>query len=54
VRTTVTLLAAVVLLVVAAPLLAAPASGCIACHTDEAKLKALFTPPKTPAGEGEG
>lgn len=29
-------------------------SGCIACHTDEAQLKALFVPPKAAPAEGEG
>lgn len=29
-------------------------SGCIKCHTDEAILKSLFTPPKIEGEEGEG
>lgn len=53
-RTTLTLLAAAMLLISTSAALAATESGCVACHTDGAKLKALFAPPKTPAGEGEG
>ena len=29
-------------------------SVCVKCHTDEATLKSLFTPPKLAAEEGEG
>jgi hypothetical protein len=29
-------------------------STCINCHTNDAVLKSLFTPPKVEASEGEG
>jgi hypothetical protein len=29
-------------------------SACVKCHTDEATLKTLFTPPTLPDAEGEG
>jgi hypothetical protein len=42
-------------------LLAAPASttfaaesACVKCHTNDATLKTLFTPPTQTEGEGEG
>jgi hypothetical protein len=42
-------------------LLAAPTSttfaaesACVKCHTDDATLKTLFTPPTQAEGEGEG
>lgn len=29
-------------------------SGCVSCHTDEARIKALYTPTEAPPSEGEG
>jgi hypothetical protein len=29
-------------------------SSCVKCHTDEAALKSLFTPPRIKVEEGEG
>jgi hypothetical protein len=29
-------------------------SGCVKCHTDEAIMKSLFSPPKIAASSGEG
>jgi hypothetical protein len=53
-----TLLLLVVGLVAASGLLdrggAAPVNGCVACHTDAAKLKALTPPDPPPAEAGEG
>lgn len=49
-----TVLLATALVVLAAPALAAEQSGCVGCHTDEGRLKALFTPPKPGPSEGEG
>jgi hypothetical protein len=29
-------------------------SGCVGCHADDARMKALFVPPAPVASEGEG
>lgn len=49
-----TVLAIGLLLTLATPVLATPSSGCVGCHTDEAMLKSLFTPPTLGPSEGEG
>jgi hypothetical protein len=42
------------LAVLVIPAVAAAGESCTKCHTDESALKALFVPPKTGGGEGEG
>lgn len=43
----------ILLLVFAAPALAAEPSSCVRCHTDETAIKALFAPPPIGPSEGE-
>lgn len=44
----------VLFMLFAAAIPAAAKGSCIGCHTDEAVLKSLFSPPKAAPAEGEG